>query len=118
MAIDETLKDEMVKALSDEKTRLEDDLSKFATKTDIPGDYKTRFEELGSDEDENSTEVEMYVDTLGVENSLEKDLDGVTAALARVEAGTYGTCSVCGADIEEGRLRAYPAADTCMKCAK
>ncbi len=118
MAISEQLKSEMVKALSDEKTRLEDDLSKFATKTDIPGDYKTRFEELGSDEDENSTEVEMYVDTLGVENSLEKELAGVTAALARMEDGAYGICSVCGVDIEEGRLRAYPAADTCMKCAK
>jgi RNA polymerase-binding transcription factor DksA len=118
MAINETLKEEMKKALSDEKTRLEEDLSKFATKTDIPGDYKTRFDDLGSDEDENTTEVEMYVDTIGVEESLEKELGGVNAALGRFETGTYGVCSVCGADIEEGRLRAYPAANTCMKCAK
>lgn len=118
MAISESLKEEMKKALSDEKTRLEDDLSKFATKTEVPGDYKTRFEELGSDEDENTTEVEMYVDTLGVESSLEKELNDVATALARFESGTYGVCSSCGADIEEGRLKAYPAADTCMKCAK
>ncbi|MCA9353454.1 TraR/DksA C4-type zinc finger protein [Candidatus Nomurabacteria bacterium] len=37
----------------------------------------------------------------------------VEGALKRIENGTYGTCSVCGEKIEEDRLGANPAADTC-----
>ena len=39
------------------------------------------------------------------------------AALARVAAGTYGTCTVCGEPIAPERLEARPAAPTCVRCA-
>ena len=39
------------------------------------------------------------------------------AALARVEAGSYGTCQVCGRAIPDARLDARPAALTCVGCA-
>jgi RNA polymerase-binding transcription factor DksA len=118
MAINEALRDEMKQSLIDEKNRLESELSRFATKTDVPGDYETRHDEIGSDRDENATEVEMYVDNIALEESLEKELREVDQALAKAEAGAYGACEECGADIEEGRLRAYPAASTCMAHAK
>lgn len=41
----------------------------------------------------------------------------VDAALARVEAGTYGVCAVCGRAIAPGRLEARPTATTCVACA-
>ena len=41
----------------------------------------------------------------------------IHAALARLEAGTYGTCEVCGGAIGEGRLEARPVARTCIRCA-
>ncbi|AUG30929.1 MULTISPECIES: TraR/DksA C4-type zinc finger protein [Microbacterium] len=41
----------------------------------------------------------------------------VDAALARVDAGTYGVCVVCGAPIAPGRLEARPMATTCIACA-
>lgn len=41
----------------------------------------------------------------------------VDSALARVEAGTYGTCEECGRLIAEGRLEARPFARLCMSCA-
>ena len=41
----------------------------------------------------------------------------VDAALARVAAGRYGVCAVCGAPIPEGRLEARPFATTCVACA-
>ena len=44
-------------------------------------------------------------------------LDEVDAALARLDAGTYGTCEACGDPIGEGRLEARPAARTCIRCA-
>jgi len=44
-------------------------------------------------------------------------LDEVDAALARVDAGTYGVCERCGRPIGEARLEALPAARTCIGCA-
>ena len=38
------------------------------------------------------------------------------AALARIDAGTYGYCAQCGVEIDFERLRAYPAARRCTPC--
>jgi DnaK suppressor protein len=37
--------------------------------------------------------------------------------LTRLDAGTYGTCEVCGEPIGTARLEARPAARTCINCA-
>lgn len=118
MAISDALKEELKKKLQTAKTRLEGELSRFAKPTDIPGEYETRFEEIGTDMDDNATEVEQYADNIALEDNLENQLAEVTQALERMESGTYGICSVCGKDIEEGRLRAYLAATECMEHAK
>ncbi|MEX1168837.1 MAG: TraR/DksA family transcriptional regulator [Chloroflexota bacterium] len=40
----------------------------------------------------------------------------VDAAIARLEAGTYGRCVRCGSDIPPGRLEALPWAAHCIDC--
>jgi DnaK suppressor protein len=37
-------------------------------------------------------------------------------ALARIEAGTYGTCESCGESIGKARLQAFPRATLCVTC--
>jgi RNA polymerase-binding transcription factor DksA len=44
-------------------------------------------------------------------------LTDVNAALAAFDAGTYGTCEVCGGPIGVARLAALPAARRCVTCA-
>jgi RNA polymerase-binding protein DksA len=44
-------------------------------------------------------------------------LTEVDAALARLDAGTYGRCDACGAPVGEDRLAARPTARTCIRCA-
>jgi DnaK suppressor protein len=41
----------------------------------------------------------------------------IREALARIDAGSYGRCSRCGAPIGAERLAARPAASTCISCA-
>jgi DnaK suppressor protein len=41
----------------------------------------------------------------------------IDAALERLAAGSYGTCTDCGAVIAAERLAARPAAATCISCA-
>jgi DnaK suppressor protein len=45
-------------------------------------------------------------------------LNGITAAIRRLEEGTYGDCLDCGAEIHEARLRALPFAVRCRECAE
>jgi DnaK suppressor protein len=40
----------------------------------------------------------------------------IEAALAKIEAGTYGTCISCAEDIGTKRLEARPVADLCIDC--
>lgn len=47
----------------------------------------------------------------------EHQLAEIDAALGRVEDGTYGSCTSCGASIPDARLEARPAAPTCLACA-
>ena len=40
----------------------------------------------------------------------------IDAALARIDAGTYGTCERCGRPIGQERLEAIPYATLCIDC--
>ena len=46
----------------------------------------------------------------------EGHLTEVDAALARLDAGDYGTCERCGRAIAPARLEARPVARTCVGC--
>jgi RNA polymerase-binding protein DksA len=40
----------------------------------------------------------------------------IDAALARIDAGTYGTCEGCGGQIAAERLEALPYTTLCIEC--
>lgn len=44
-------------------------------------------------------------------------LSEIDEALARLDAGTYGACSCCGADVEPERLLTAPWTRQCARCA-
>jgi DnaK suppressor protein len=43
-------------------------------------------------------------------------IERLTAALKRLDEGTYGTCVECGKSIAPARLRAIPEVATCVAC--
>lgn len=51
-----------------------------------------------------------------VDNARER-LHAAEAALAHMDAGTYGVCDSCGQPIPEARLEARPLALRCVACA-
>ncbi len=48
---------------------------------------------------------------------LQRNLAEIDAALARIDAGTYGRCVGCAAAIPEERLELRPYAGNCVACA-
>ncbi len=108
--IEKNVLEELKAQLVAEKTRLEEELSRFATKK-RDGDYDTDFPaDLGSEQSENAIETEEYIDNRALEQSLEAQLRDVMDALAKIENGTYGVDEETGEDIDIDRLHAYPAA--------
>lgn len=111
-----TLK-ELENLLLEEKENLEENLSRIARPIDkTEGDYEASFDELGTDREDNATEVDQYSDNLPVEAALEQKLHETIAALERMGQGTYGICENCHKEIDIDRLRANPSAKTCIKC--
>ncbi|MBI3184452.1 MAG: TraR/DksA C4-type zinc finger protein [Myxococcales bacterium] len=46
----------------------------------------------------------------------DQELGDIDAALARLDAGTYGTCQSCGSSVGTQRLRAVPETVYCSGC--
>ena len=59
--------------------------------------------------------VDADVEVLQTERSILDEIDG---ALARIEDGTFGVCTECGATISETRLKAIPFTPLCVQCAR
>lgn len=117
MTIDKKTLDELKGQLLREKEELEKNLSRIARPVNVKeGDYTATFDEIGSDRDDNATEVDQYSDNLPVENTLEKKLQEIIEALERMENGTYGVCENCKKEMSVERLMANPAAKTCISC--
>ena len=46
---------------------------------------------------------------------LEAEIGDLDAALRKIDEGTYGTCEICGREIEPERLEAVPGTRTCIE---
>ncbi|MBA1333774.1 MAG: DnaK suppressor protein [Firmicutes bacterium] len=64
------------------------------------------------------TETSEMEKTYALEGNELHRLEEIDAALERLDKGTYGKCTICGAEIGLDRLEAYPEADTCMNCSR
>ena len=89
----------MKQKLLAEKSRLEEELKGLSPHT-----------EMGDDQDENAEEVNVDEVSQDLIARINSDLGKVEKALAKIEAGTYGTDDN-GKPISEARLRAMPWAD-------
>ncbi|HEX9848665.1 MAG TPA: TraR/DksA C4-type zinc finger protein [Acidimicrobiia bacterium] len=101
------------KALREERRQLIHQLDELgAAET---GDLRSDLDFGGSFADAAAVTAER-TEVLGLVESLKKQLDDVDAALAHIDAGTYGICDRCGGDIGADRLEFRPASVLCVSC--
>jgi DnaK suppressor protein len=94
--------------LLEERSRLLAELDELAIRAPEPMTY-------GSQAAAASQVFEQQRD-LALREHTRTALAAVEAALARVDAGTYGACTSCGRAIPPERLQALPSAALCIDC--
>ena len=80
------------------------------------GRVEASAEHFGQPEDSHAQVVTARDLELALDDRESTELRAVDAALARIEAGRYGECADCGADIPAARLLAAPEALRCVTC--
>ena len=67
---------------------------------------------------ERAVEVENDDVLEGLDDASRDEVAQIRAALARLDAGTYGRCARCGSASAPPRLLAMPSATICVSCAR
>ena len=107
------------KQLEEEKTKLEEGLATMAHRNpDAPEDWSVTAPDLNvmsAAKEEMADQEEELENVASVEYNLESRLRDVNEAINRMREGKFGLCSVGQEPIEGARLKANPAALTCIK---
>lgn len=97
------------------RARLEAQLAELKTRQErIARDLA---EPLNADSSEQAVEMEDDASLEGQAALIAREVASVNRALLRIETGTYGECTRCGAEIAPKRLEARPEASLCISCA-
>lgn len=112
--------DHFQQKLEKEKALLESELEKVARRNpDKLGDWEatppTDRDTSQADENTVADAIEGYEDNAAILSTLEKRYNDVKSGLDKIKHGVYGTCQICGKEIEENRLEANPSARTCKE---
>jgi RNA polymerase-binding transcription factor DksA len=106
--------------LLEERTRVQRAIANL--RDDHPGTLDDEAEEISGTSDNHLAETASVTLNREIDYTLEENsghvLNEIDAALKRIEAGTYGICTVCDKEIAPERLEAYPSASLCMDDAR
>lgn len=105
------------------KAQLEEELAQLTEELksvgihnpDNPSDWIAVPEDVDASEPDTdlvADVVEAWDERAALVSDLETRYNNITRALAKITAGTFGTCEICGAPIEADRLGANPSART------
>lgn len=101
--------DELRQELLDKKSELTARLERISL--NLQRGYNADSKEMAKELEDSEV-----VDALG--NEARGEIAKITAALTRMDEGSFGFCTECGEPIDAKRVKAYPYADECIDCAK
>ncbi|KKQ90449.1 MAG: Transcriptional regulator, TraR/DksA family [Berkelbacteria bacterium GW2011_GWA1_39_10] len=99
--------------LRKQKKMLQKELNRFEEQYTLT----RKFPEYGTSEEENVQEMEKFQENLGLQKNIKNLIKDTKKAIQKIDKGTYSVCEICNGAIEQGRLKAYPAAGICVTCA-
>jgi RNA polymerase-binding protein DksA len=96
------------------ETKLTDLLSRHSR---LNAHLRNRDRELPSDWQDLAQFVENDEVLEVLEERTRERVEAIAGALRRLDAGTYGMCASCGAEIADERLELLPTTRVCASCA-
>ncbi|MCX5344133.1 TraR/DksA family transcriptional regulator [Streptomyces atratus] len=99
--------------LSSEIMRLRSELE--AASAALAGLMRDSGDGAGDDEADTGTKNITREHEMSLAANAQEMLDQTERALARLDAGTYGLCEVCGNPIGKARMQAFPRATLCVE---
>lgn len=99
--------------LSGEIARLRDELETSGAA--LAGLMRDSGDGAGDDEADTGTKNITREHELALAANAQEMLEQTERALARLEAGTYGLCEICGKPIGKARMQAFPRATLCVE---
>ncbi|PIR93174.1 hypothetical protein COT99_02165 [Candidatus Falkowbacteria bacterium CG10_big_fil_rev_8_21_14_0_10_43_10] len=115
--MDKKITAKIKKELETRRKEIIGELDKFTTQDKhVKGKHRPQFDDLGTANDDNAKEIDMYTTNLSVSSVLENNLKDIDSALKRIKEGKYGVCKYCGQEIGEKRLLARPVSSACVAC--
>src|SRR6478752_1023379 len=91
-----------------QRTQLQQDLEVSQHEIAEEGDELVQESGVSNHMADEATDMADTETEMAIENATQHELNLVEQALARLEAGTYGTCNNCGKPINPDRLEARP----------
>jgi RNA polymerase-binding protein DksA len=110
--VEEELVGRMRGALTEQRVHLRREIGDQGADPD--SDEVSFVDDAGFSDRSHSTQERSRL--ISVVETLRSNLAEVERALARIDAGTYGTCERCGKPIDPARLEARPWALLCIDC--
>lgn len=99
-----------------EKDRLEHDRAQLGSAGGISAEVGDSTDIDINHPGDSATETFERTKDIALRANVSAMLDRVDNALAKLDAGTYGTCDACGKAIAPARLEALPYATHCVDC--
>ncbi|WNI25265.1 TraR/DksA C4-type zinc finger protein [Streptomyces sp. ITFR-16] len=99
--------------LTGEITRLRDELE--ASGLALAGLMRDSGDGAGDDEADTGTKNITREHEMSLAANAQEMLEQTERALARLDAGTYGLCEICGNPIGKARMQAFPRATLCVE---
>lgn len=103
--------------LEEEKAILMAELASLGNRDAKTHEWEATIDEAATENADINSSADRFEDfeeKSALITPLEAKLKQVEEALERIEKGTFGKCRVCHGPIEEARLHANPAAETCI----
>ncbi len=113
--------EELRAALETERENLEEELASHGRVQDETGNWEGSSEGFeGEEADPNlvGDQIEELANNVPLVEELEDRHTDVSEALEKMDEGVYGLCEVCSEQIPLARLKANPAARTCIEHAE
>jgi DnaK suppressor protein len=102
-----TVRDQLLKRQAELRNRTERANADLRHKTDpLAADFADQAVQRGNDEV-----------LAAISDSAQGELNQISVALRRIDAGQYTVCAGCGTEIAPERLKTVPYTDRCAACA-